>query len=145
MDWSTDCNVIGATWVFIRSGMGWSQQSPKLIGTEAVGNSVYQGGTVGGRFDNNHTEATWVFSTASSPLAQRTAAGPWASFFPNPVTEQFTISGGAGSGTLRLFDTVGRTLTSAYHDGQPLDLSALPAGLYWLQLDHAPARPLLKR
>jgi hypothetical protein len=149
---------IGGTWVFTRSGASWSQQGPKLVGTGAVGNAQ-QGWSValsadgttlatGGTYDNGGIGATWVFSTASSPLAQRSAAGPWggARFFPNPFTEQLTISGGAGSGTLRLFNSTGRTLLSrAYHDGQLLDLSNLPAGLYWLQLDQAPARPLLKR
>ena len=44
-----------------------------------------------------------MFSTASSPLAQRAAAGPHsrASFYPNPVAEQCSISGGASAGALR--------------------------------------------
>jgi hypothetical protein len=89
-----------------------------------------------------------VFSMPSSPLAQRPAAKPSdnASFFPNPVVDRLTISGAASVGTLRLFDSTGRSLlTSTYQDGKPLDLSTLPAGLYWLQVDQAPAQTLLKR
>ena len=156
----------GATWVFVRSGTSWGQQGPKLVGSGALG-SADQGTSValsadgstlavGGSRDLRteggswflRTGATWVFSTASSPLAQRPAAGPraTASFFPNPVAEQLTVTGGARTGTWRLLDSTGRTrLTGTYHAGQPLDLSALPAGLYWLQVDQAPARPLLKR
>ncbi|GAB2689471.1 hypothetical protein GCM10011495_31210 [Hymenobacter frigidus] len=155
----------GATWVFVRSGTSWGQQGPKLVGSGALG-SADQGTSValsadgstlavGGSRDLRteggswflRTGATWVFSTASSPL-QRPAAGPraTASFFPNPVAEQLTVTGGARTGTWRLLDSTGRTrLTGTYHAGQPLDLSALPAGLYWLQVDQAPARPLLKR
>ena len=161
-----DNNHAGATWVFVRSGTSWGQQGPKLVGTGAVGNANQgtsvalsaDGSTlaVGGSWDLRteggswvlRTGATWVFSTASSPLAQRAAAGPRAttSFFPNPVAEQLTVTSGARTGTWRLLDSTGRTrLAGAYHAGQPLDLSALPAGLYWLQVDQAPARPLLKR
>lgn len=89
-----------------------------------------------------------IFHGQQPPAAQRPAAGPraTASFFPNPVAEQLTVTGGARTGTWRLLDSTGRTrLTGTYHAGQPLDLSALPAGLYWLQVDQAPARPLLKR
>jgi len=82
-----DNNSIGATWVFTRSGTGWSQQGPKLVVTGAIEPNVHQGyavtlsadGTalaVGGYNDNNYVGATWVFSMASSPLAQRAAAGP---------------------------------------------------------------------
>jgi hypothetical protein len=152
-----DNNYIGATWLFTRRNATWSQQGTKLVGTGAVGApnqgravALSANGTtlaVGGLYDNSSTGAAWVFSTASGPLAQRTAAGPLATvgFFPNPVTEQLTLTGGARAGTFRLFDSMGRTrLTGAYHDGQALDLSALPAGLYRLQFDQAPARPLLK-
>jgi hypothetical protein len=153
-----DSTGTGATWVFARSGTGWSQQGPKLVGTGAAGSSVFQGrslalsadGTtlaVGGYGDNGNIGATWVFSTASSLLAPRAASGPRtnAGFFPNPVTEQITLLGGGRAGTLRLLDGQGRTvLAGAYHDGQRLDLSALTAGLYWLQLDQTPARALFK-
>jgi hypothetical protein len=153
-----DSSQDGATWFFARSGTNWTQLGPKLIGTGAVGHSDQgysvalsaDGATlaVGGPTDNSNAGATWVFSTPSSPLAQRTAAGPRTStsFFPNPVADRLTIRGAARAGTLRLLDSTGRTLlTGPYQDGKPLDLSTLPAGLYWLQVDQAPARALLKR
>jgi hypothetical protein len=154
-----DSNYTGATWVFARSGTSWSQSGSKLVGTGGVGTSIYHGygvalsadGTTlasGGPTDNATVGATWVFSTPSSPLANRSATKSSTSprFFPNPVTDRLTISGAAASaGTLRLFDSLGRSLfTSTYQDGKPLDLSRLPAGLYWLQLDQAPAQALLK-
>jgi hypothetical protein len=154
-----DNTYTGATWVFARSGTSWSQSGSKLVGTGGVGTSIYHGygvalsadGTTlasGGPTDNATVGATWVFSTPSSPLANRSAAKSSTSprFFPNPVADRLTISGTAASaGTLRLFDSLGRSLfTSTYQDGKPLDLSRLPAGLYWLQIDQAPAQALLK-
>jgi len=152
-------NSNSGAWVFARSGTTWSQPGPKLVGAGNVGPSSSQGYcvalsgdgntlTVGGPTDNSNVGATWVFSMPSSPLAQRPAAKPSgkASFFPNPVTDRLIISGAASVGTLSLFDSTGRCLlTSTYQDGKPLDLSRLPAGLYWLQVDQAPAQALLKQ
>ena len=149
---------VGATWLFARSGTVWSQQGNKLVGTGAVNNAL-QGSSValsadgttlavGGYGDNNATGAAWVFSSANSPLAQAAAVGPRARahFYPNPAAEQLTIAGGPGAGALRLFDGLGRAvMTGFYRTDQPLDLSSLAPGLYWLQLGHAPACPLLKR
>jgi hypothetical protein len=62
-------NIVGAAWVFTRSGGVWSQQGSKLVGTGAVGNST-QGRSValscntaivGGPGDNNFAGAAWVF------------------------------------------------------------------------------------
>ena len=136
-----------------------AQQGPKLVGTGAVGPLIYQGYSValsadgttlatGGPYDNGGAGATWVFSAFSGPLAPRPAAGPRAAarFFPNPVADQLTPTGGPPTGPLRLFDGTGRTLrTGTYRDGQPVDLSTLPPGLYWLQLDQQAPQPLLKR
>ena len=154
----SDNSTVGATWLFTRSGTAWSQQGPKLVGTGA-GGAAHQGSAValsadgntlavGGLFDNNGIGAAWVFSMSGTALAQQAAVGPRArgSFFPNPVSEQLTVTGGTSRGTLRLYDSTGRLLRSiTYLEGQPLSLSALPAGLYWLMLDQAPAQPLLKR
>ena len=61
-------------------------------------------------------------------------------------TDLDLVAAVAVNGTLRFFDSAGRLLrTATYLDGQPLNLSALPAGLYWLMLDQAPAQPLLNR
>jgi hypothetical protein len=74
-------NSIGATWVFTRSGTGWSQQGSKLVGSGAVGAAV-QGWSVsvsgdgnkiivGGHGDNNNTGATWVFIRSGGAWSQQ--------------------------------------------------------------------------
>jgi hypothetical protein len=101
---------------------------------------------VGGPFDDNNAGASWVFSVPSGPLAAHEGVDSRASFFPNPVTNQLTVRSATALGTLRLFDGTGRRVFVApYRNGQRVDLSPLAAGHYWLQLDDAPARPLLKR
>ncbi|UOR00230.1 T9SS type A sorting domain-containing protein (plasmid) [Hymenobacter sp. 5317J-9] len=88
-----------------------------------------------------------MFSGASGgPLGTRAAASARASFYPNPVAGALTVAGGAAAGTLRLRDAAGRAvLAQAYRRGQPVDLSAVAPGRYWLQLDQEPPLPLLKR
>jgi hypothetical protein len=53
--------------------------------------------------------------------------------FPNPTTGRLTLR--APQAAVELLDTQGKTLLSLEHpqDGQSLDLSHLPAGLYWLR------------
>ena len=100
-----------------------------------------------GGFHDGYYGATWVFSTASSPLALRSGdiQPARACFFPNPVTEQITITGGAPVGMLSLLDGLGRTLLSlSYRQGQPLNLASLAPGCYWLRLDQGVAHPLFK-
>ena len=47
-----DNNLVGAAWVFTRSGTTWTQQGPKLVGTGAVGNAQ-QGTSVALSSDGN--------------------------------------------------------------------------------------------
>jgi antibiotic biosynthesis monooxygenase (ABM) superfamily enzyme len=75
----------GATWVFARSGDGWTQLTSKLVGTGAVFglDVVSQGGSValsadgttamvGGPGDNSDTGSVWVFTLPQShPLRSR--------------------------------------------------------------------------
>jgi FG-GAP repeat len=61
----------GAVWVFARSGETWSQQGPKLTGSEQIGPALFgsgvalsaDGGTalIGGCCDNGAIGAAWVF------------------------------------------------------------------------------------
>ncbi len=62
----------GAAWIWRRSGGAWTQLSAKLVGSDAVGSSVYQGvsvalsgdgqtAIVGGLGDNSSVGAAWVF------------------------------------------------------------------------------------
>jgi hypothetical protein len=77
-----DNNSFGAVWVFTRSGGVWTQQGPKLVGTGAVGSSVYQGRSVsvssdgntfvvGGYQDNNNLGAVWVFTRSGGVWTQQ--------------------------------------------------------------------------
>ncbi len=71
----------GATFVFTRSGVVWTQQGTKLVGTGAVGKSR-QGGAVslsadgntalvGGENDNNGIGGAWVFTRTGSVWSQQ--------------------------------------------------------------------------
>ncbi|HET6867002.1 MAG TPA: IPT/TIG domain-containing protein, partial [Solirubrobacteraceae bacterium] len=77
-----DSSGTGATWVFVRSGGVWTQQS-KLVGTNAIGSNVEQGGAValsadgntaliGGVGDNGGVGAAWVFVRSNGVWTQQT-------------------------------------------------------------------------
>ncbi len=69
-------NVVGAAWVFTRSGSTWTQQGRKLVGTGAAGRAdqgysvaLSAGGNtalVGGFRDNGGKGATWVFTRSGT-------------------------------------------------------------------------------
>ncbi|MEO8741087.1 MAG: hypothetical protein ABI537_15465 [Casimicrobiaceae bacterium] len=71
----------GAAWVYIRSGVTWSQQGPKLVGAGATGNAKQgisvslsaDGNTaiVGGYEDDSLIGATWVFTRAGGIWTQQ--------------------------------------------------------------------------
>ena len=80
----SDTSVVGAAWVFTRSGATWTQQGSKLVGTGAVGHA-YQGysvalsgdgdtALVGGFGDNRDVGAAWVFVTQLPPGTKTTKA-----------------------------------------------------------------------
>lgn len=71
----------GAAWVFTRSGGVWSEQA-KLIGSGAVGTTVWQGWAValsadgntsfvGGNWDNGTQGAVWVFTRSGVTWSQQ--------------------------------------------------------------------------
>jgi hypothetical protein len=80
-----DHNQVGAAWVFTRSGETWTQQGPKLTGSEEVntgssrvlfGFSVALSGDgntalIGGRNDNGQTGAAWVFTRSGGTWTQQ--------------------------------------------------------------------------
>lgn len=77
-----DNSSAGAVWAFTRSGGAWSQQGSKLVGTGAVGSSVYQGvsvsvssdgntAVVGGYRDSSGAGAVWVFTRSGGVWTQQ--------------------------------------------------------------------------
>jgi len=71
----------GAAWVFTRAGSTWTEQGPKLTGTEEIGQSAFghsvalasNGSTalIGGPSDNGGTGAVWVFNGTGSAWTQQ--------------------------------------------------------------------------
>jgi hypothetical protein len=77
----TDNSGAGAAWVFTRSGSTWSQQGPKLVGSQENGKGNFgndvalsdDGSTamIGGPGDNGSTGAAWVFTRSGSTWEQQ--------------------------------------------------------------------------
>ena len=77
----SDNGVIGAAWIYTRSGGVWTQQGPKLVGTGYVGSSSQgwsvsisaNGNTVavGGYGDNGTVGAAWIFTRSGGVWAQQ--------------------------------------------------------------------------
>jgi hypothetical protein len=71
----------GATWIFVRTGVTWTQQGNKLVGTGAIGYSGQgysvslssDGNTlaVGGYLDDNGIGATWIFVRSAGVWTQQ--------------------------------------------------------------------------
>jgi hypothetical protein len=84
-----DNGLVGAAWVFTRSGTTWSQQGAKLTGSGEIGNEAAFGRNValspsgntaliGGFRDNKQLGAAWVFTRSGETWAQQaklTASG----------------------------------------------------------------------
>ena len=78
-----DNNDAGAAWVFTRSGSTWTQQGPKLTGSDETGAASFGGSValspngnialIGGQFDNNYVGAVWVFTRTGSTWTQQGA------------------------------------------------------------------------
>jgi hypothetical protein len=78
---TNDNSNIGAVWIFTRSGLSWSQQGSKMVGTGASG-TANQGWSVslsadgntaisGGFGDNSNIGASWVFTRSGSSWSQQ--------------------------------------------------------------------------
>ena len=77
-----DNDGIGACWVYTRSGGVWTQQGNKLVATDAVGTTIYQGksvalsadgntAVVGGYRDNLNVGAAWVYTRNGNTWTQQ--------------------------------------------------------------------------
>jgi len=76
--------LVGAAWVYTRSGGLWSQQGDKLVGSGVAGSlgAALQGysvslsgdgntAIVGGPYDNNFAGAAWVYTRSGGVWSQR--------------------------------------------------------------------------
>src|SRR5436190_754149 len=78
---SISFSAVGAVWVWTRSGGVWTQQGPKLVGSDAVGRANQgvsvslsaDGNTalVGGDADNSNTGAVWVWTRSAGVWTQQ--------------------------------------------------------------------------
>ena len=106
-----DNSELGATWVFTRSGIIWTQQGNKLVGTGVTGNagglSTLQGisvslsadgntAFVGGPFDYGGVGSAWVFIALVTPTTQTANVS-----FANVSATQMNIKWDNGNGTSR--------------------------------------------
>ncbi|WP_022826234.1 T9SS type A sorting domain-containing protein [Hymenobacter norwichensis] len=75
----------------------------------------------------------WVVKLGAAPLATTGPASRTAlTASPNPTTSFFTLRGPAGS-SYQLLNQLGQVVRSGRVSSQPLDVQALPAGLYLLR------------
>jgi hypothetical protein len=98
-----DNGLAGATWVWTRSGGAWTQQGPKLVGSDAVGVSVRQGysvslsadgntAVIGGIGDSNNTGAAWVWTRSGGVWTQQGPKLVGSGAVGNPVYQGISVS-----------------------------------------------------
>jgi hypothetical protein len=151
----------GRVRLFSRTGTSWTQLGNDLMVTGTnpnagmlFGKSVAlstDGKTLaaGGIWDSQFKGSTWVFSGETAPIIPTSVAAvnqeATASFWPNPATNQITISGGREAGSMRIIDADGKNVfTSRYMRGESVELPAIATGLYWIQIDGQSATPMMK-
>ena len=80
-------------------------------------------------------DSTGVVWKPESNLGQQDLFQVEASVYPNPNRGIFTLSLNAQKGSIRIFDARSRLLLQTQAEGShtQLDLSAYPAGIYWLR------------
>jgi hypothetical protein len=105
-----DNGNVGAAWVFARSNGAWSQEGPKLVGSNAVGQSL-QGSSVaisgdgqtiavGGLGDSSGVGAAWVFQNTNGAWSQ--VGGKLSGGQATPETNQNAVALSGDGGTLLL-------------------------------------------
>ena len=118
-----DSALVGAVWIFTRSGGVWTQQGSRLVGTGAVGGAVQgtsvalsgDGNTlaVGGTGDNGGVGAVWVWTRS---------AGVWTQQGPKLVGTE--TPGNTTQGVKVALSTDGSTLAVGERNG------ATPGGIF---------------
>jgi hypothetical protein len=122
----------GAAWVFTRSYGVWSQQGPKLVGTDIIGPFPLQGFSVslsgdgntaiiGGFGDDNNMGAAWVFTRSDGVWTQKAKL-----FGTGAILTPGSIIGGAEQGTSVAISGDGNTVLS----GGPTDNNGV--GAAWI-------------
>jgi hypothetical protein len=127
-------NGVGAAWVFTRTGETWTQQGPKLTGSEEIGGGYFGFGValsgngntalVGGYKDDGSVGAAWVFTRSGSTWTQQ---GP-------------KLTGSEASGERRFGDDVALSLDGntaliggGYDDGVGAAWVLTRSGSTWTQ------------
>jgi probable HAF family extracellular repeat protein len=109
---NNDSGIIGAAWIFTRTGTIWSQQGSKLVGTGYDASKGVQQGysvgisgdgntaAIGGPVDNFDTGATWVFTRSGSVWKQQGSKLVGTSAVGNLVTQGHSLTMSGDSSTL---------------------------------------------
>ena len=100
----------GAVWVFTRSGVTWSQQGPKLVGSGATGLATQgysvalssDGNTalVGGYTDTGSIGAAWVFTRSAGVWSQQGAKLVGTGYVGSPAQGESVALSGDGNTAL---------------------------------------------
>lgn len=85
---------------------------------------------------NSRSSEFFSFNYSNSVTSSGEATAPLPiKIFPNPAKGQTSITTEEpGRYTLRIYDALGRTQSFRYISGSEIDISRLPSGTYWLQL-----------
>ena len=132
----------GAAWVWTRSGVIWTQQGSKLVGSGNAGNA-YQGlsvslskdgktAMVGGYADNSGQGAAWVFIPVVTPTTQTSDISVDALLlYPNPATDGFTINACEKMTTVSIYTLSGILVQAQLAIGKTfININGLKQGIY---------------
>ena len=141
-----DANTDGAAWAFTRTGSTWAQQGNKLVGTGASGARAFQARSValsgdgrtafmGGHGDAGNTGAVWVFYNGRGVSVNTIGNGTSTiKIFPSPTEGVITIDNdGLTIDNITVYNNLGQLVLTTKVVNQ-LDLSALPSGMYFVQV-----------
>jgi hypothetical protein len=153
-----DNKNMGAVWVFSRNNGVWSQVGSKLVGSDVVGSTIYQGVSVaisgdgktileGGNADNNHVGATWSFFNPITGITEdniTTPSGFTLQSYPNPFTTTTTIKYKVkepGFVSLKVLDAMGTKVTCLVNEQKTIgeytiewNAARFRSGIYFCQL-----------
>jgi hypothetical protein len=144
-----DNSGFGAAWVYTRTGIAWSQQGTKLIGTGSIGTDVNQGWSVsissdgstaiiGGTHDNAHIGAIWMYSSTTTGIEEINKGQEGIVVYPNPANSILNIhlSSYTQNETLFITDILGNEVYKGIINGNDnsISISDLSNGIYFYQV-----------